>query len=152
MVLNRLGRRGCPSINMRLVLGFFVFLAVMPLAAIAMPAVVDYVIDGDTFGATVMVSDDINVPVRVRISNIDAPELHGKCASEIQMANDARRRLEQILPCGAMVELSEIKDDKYLGRIDAFVATDMINDVGAVMVSEHLARPYDGGRRTSWCD
>ena len=117
-----------------------------------MPAVVDYVIDGDTFGATVMVSDDINVPVRVRISNIDAPELHGKCASEIQMANDARRRLEQILPCGAMVELSGIKDDKYLGRIDAFVATDMINDVGAVMVSEHLARPYDGGRRTSWCD
>ena len=152
MVLNRLGRRGCRSINMRLVLGFFVFLAVMPLAAIAMPAVVDYVIDGDTFGATVMVSDDINVPVRVRISNIDAPELHGKCASEIQMANDARRRLEQILRCGAMVELSGIKDDKYLGRIDAFVATDMINDVGAVMVSEHLARPYDGGRRTSWCD
>lgn len=120
--------------------------------AYAMPAVVDYVIDGDTFGAHVLVSDDINVDVRVRIANIDAPEIHGRCEFETMLAHRARDRLAELLPIGEFVDLTDIRDDKYLGRIDARVIHAKHGDVGRVMMTENLARKYDGGHRDGWCD
>ena len=83
-------------------------------AAHAVPATVDYIIDGDTFAARVMLADDVQITVRVRISNVDTPELHGMCDTEIEMANRARLRLGQLLPIGSAVELTGIRDDKYL--------------------------------------
>lgn len=121
-------------------------------AAYAVPAVVDYVLDGDTFSAAVKIADDISITVRVRIINIDTPELNGACATEIEMANDAKGFLGELLPVGTVVDLQNIKDDKYLGRIDANVILLDGRDVGQVLISEKLARPYNGGRRSSWCD
>ena len=57
-----------------------------------------------------------------------------------------------LLPIGTMVELSQIDDDKYLGRIDARVALPDGRDVSEIMIHEKLARPYDGGARQSWCE
>lgn len=119
--------------------------------AFATPARVDYIVDGDTFGATVMLDGDIRVPVRVRIRDIDTPEIHGKCAAERERADAARARLGEILPPGSIVELTNIKDDKYLGRIDANVADARGVDVSANMVRAGLGRPYNGGRRAGWC-
>lgn len=116
-----------------------------------MPAVVDYVIDGDTFGAHVLVSDDINVDVRVRIANIDAPEIHGRCEFETMLAHRARDRLAELLPIGESVDLTDIRDDKYLGRIDANVFDVAGNNVGKILIKEKLGRAYNGGRRTGWC-
>lgn len=120
--------------------------------AVAVPATVDYIIDGDTFAARVMLNDGINISVRVRIANIDAPELHGNCQYEICLANRARERLTDLVPVGSVVELSDVDDDKYLGRIDAIVSSDLFSDIGAVLIAEKLARPYNGGRRMSWCE
>ena len=117
----------------------------------AVPAVVDYVIDGDTFAAAVSLDDDISVTVRVRLLNIDAPEINGSCVYEIEMAHRAKDRLSKILGAGDMVDLRNIKDDKYLGRIDANVILSDGRDVGDVLVDENLARPYDGGKRLPWC-
>lgn len=117
----------------------------------AVPAVVDYVVDGDTFSAHVSVAGDVRVPIHVRLINVDTPELSGACAEEIKMARNARGRLEKLLPRGATVELDNVKDDKYLGRIDANVVLDDGRDVGNVLVQEGLARRYDGGRRRPWC-
>lgn len=120
--------------------------------ATATPATVDYIFDGDTFAAYVNLEDDINISVRVRLINVDTPEIHGACDSEIRAALRAKERLAQLIPVGSVVELSRIKDDKYLGRIDAYVKTADGRDVGAVLISEKLGRPYSGGRRAGWCN
>jgi endonuclease YncB( thermonuclease family) len=120
-------------------------------AAATVSATVNYIVDGDTFSASVNLTDDVKISVRVRIIDIDAPELHGECDREIKMAHDAKRRLGELLPDGATVSLSEIKDDKYLGRIDARVRNASGTDVGHVLVGEKLARKYSGKKRGAWC-
>lgn len=117
----------------------------------AVPAVVDYVLDGDTFAARVALADDIKITVRVRLADVDAPELNGKCADEIAMAVQARDRLSQLLRVGDIVDLRDVRDDKYLGRIDARVFTADGRDVSKILIDEKLGRPYDGGRRLPWC-
>ncbi len=120
-------------------------------ASYAVPAVVDYVLDGDTVAAQVNLASDVDVTVRVRLRNVDTPELSGECDDEINMANRARDRVRALLPQGTVVELESIKDDKYLGRIDANVILPDGRDVGDVLVRENLARPYNGEKRKSWC-
>ena len=133
--------------------GFFVGLCFACLAhsAMAVPAVVKYVVDGDTFSAGVKLEDDTTVSVRVRLRNVDTPELHGECVDEIVAANVAKNRLSELLPVDSVVELENIKDDKYLGRIDANVKDHRGRDVGRVLIREGLGRAYSGGKRKSWC-
>lgn len=119
--------------------------------AYATPAEVSYIIDGDTFAARVMLADDTKITVRVRLINVDTPEIHGECESEIRAAFAAKARLSELLPVGSVAELRDIKDDKYLGRIDARVLTAGGRDVGNVLIHEKLGRPYSGGRRDGWC-
>lgn len=128
------------------------FSLILSSMAYAVPAQVDYVLDGDTFAARVAVADDVKITVRVRLINVDTPELNGACQDEIKLARRARGRLEKLLPRGTIVELNNIKDDKYLGRIDANVVMSDGRDVGNVLVREKLARKYSGGRRQSWCE
>ena len=121
-------------------------------AVYAVPAVVDYVLDGDTFAAGVKIEDDITITVRVRVRNIDTPEINGACQSEIDMANRAKDFVTEMLTAGTVVELQNIKDDKYLGRIDANVLLSDGRVLGDVLIKKKLARPYSGGKRYSWCD
>ena len=132
-------------------IGIAIFGILCAGVAFATPARVGRVIDGDTFDATVMLNGDIRVPVRVRIRDIDTPEIHGKCAAEREMAARAKTRLGEMLPVGSVVELTNIKDDKYLGRIDANVADARGGDVGRALVRAGLGRPYNGGKRAGWC-
>lgn len=118
----------------------------------AVPATVDYIFDGDTFAGYVNLQDDIRISVRVRLRNVDTPEIHGACQREIEMANAARERLGELIPVGTVVDLENIKDDKYLGRIDANVIMADGRDVGRVLVDEGLGRPYGGEKRRGWCD
>ena len=120
--------------------------------AYAVPAVVDYVLDGDTFAARVLVADSVGVDARVRLSDVDTPEIHGMCEREIQMAVRARDKMLDLLPVGSVVELRNIKDDKYLGRIDADVYLSDGRNLSKILLDEKLGRPYDGGRRASWCE
>mgnify|MGYP003307061627 CR=1 FL=1 len=121
-------------------------------SAMAVPAVVDYIFDGDTFSAGVMLDDDIQITVRVRLINVDTPEMNGMCESEIDKAHAAKEFVSELLPVGTVVDLQNIKDDKYLGRIDANVILPDGRDVGRVMIDSGLARPYSGGKRAPWCD
>ena len=134
----------------------FVLLFTLPLTAAKRPlnayAVVDFIIDGDTFGATVLMGNDMEIPVRVRFMDIDAPELNGECESEIIAAHAAKDRLAELIPVGSRVMLTQIKDDKFLGRINAFVVDSMGRNISEIMISEGHARKYGGGRREGWCD
>ena len=121
-------------------------------SAMAVPAVVNYVLDGDTFAAGVQVADDITITVRVRLINVDTPELSGTCPREVAMAESAKDFVVDLLPAGTKVDLQNIKDDKYLGRIDANVILPDGRDLGDVLIKQKLARSYSGGRRLGWCD
>ena len=121
-------------------------------AVMATPVTVDYIFDGDTFAGRVQLQDDIQITVRVRLMNVDTPEIHGQCAREIDGANRARDRLAALMPVGSTVDLRDIRDDKYLGRIDAHVILPDGRDVGQILIDEGLGRPYAGGKRLGWCD
>ena len=121
--------------------------------AVATPVMVTRIIDGDTFRATVLLADGIEVmSVNVRLRNVDTPELHGDCDYEITRAQLARQRLSELIPVGAVIEISNVKNDKYPGRIDANVFDENNHDVGLILIKEKLGRPYSGGKRQSWCD
>ncbi|MBR5566613.1 MAG: thermonuclease family protein [Alphaproteobacteria bacterium] len=129
----------------------FCFSVFLSMSAWAVPAVVDYIFDGDTFSAQVMLEGDIAITVRVRLINIDTPEMNGKCAAEITMAQSAKDLLVTLIPRGTTVDLRNIKDDKYLGRINANVILPDGRDVGNILIDSGLARPYNGGKRKPWC-
>jgi micrococcal nuclease len=89
---------------------------------------------------------------RIRLENADTPELHGKCAREIELANSAKSfaqskldRAEQIV-----VSVHERRPRDRYGRTLAKVSVDG-DDLGEKLVGEGLARPYHGERRRSWC-
>ena len=132
--------------------GTLIYLIGFMGAVCAMPATVDYVYDGDTFAAVAHVDDGTDVDVRVRLINVDTPEMNGQCESETKRANAARERLMQLVPRGTVVELKNIKDDKYVGRIDANVILPDGRDAGRVLINEKHGRPYSGGKRAGWCN
>lgn len=83
----------------------------------------------------------------VRIFNIDAPEMEGRCAYETDLALQAKIRLAEILE-GRRVEILRQGTDRY-GRTLAAVRVEG-QDVGDILVGEGLARTWTG-RREPWC-
>jgi micrococcal nuclease len=116
-------------------------------------AVVVRVIDGDTIEARIPIWLGQEIITKVRLRGIDAPEIAGACGAERQQAEAARDRLAMLI-AGGPVTLTEIGPDKYAGRVVARLMTgapEHFVDAGALLVSEGLARRYNGKRRDSWC-
>ena len=118
--------------------------------AVPRPVQVLRTIDGDTFEARVTLSSGATITTRIRLRDIDAPELHARCADEFRRAVAAGEALDKLLSEGG-VTISNIGQDKYPGRIDANVATSRTPDVSAALLAGGYGRPYDGGHRESWC-
>lgn len=95
------------------------------------------VVDGDTFWLA---------GEKVRIANIDTPEIHGQCDRERDLARQARERLAALMD--GTIALHRQGRDRY-GRVLARV-TAQGRDVGAVLIAEGLAREWKG-RRLPWC-
>ncbi len=134
---------------------FFVALlfCFLTLDCFATSVVVKYIVDGDTFVGDVLLNGKTSVnSVSVRLRNVDTPEIHGQCNWEIQRAKYAKQRLGELIPVGSTVEIKNVKNDKYAGRIDANVFDAAGRDVGSILVKEKIGRPYSGGKRLSWCD
>lgn len=99
------------------------------------------VIDGDTFRLD---------GVKIRIADIDTPELKGRCDWEIAKAEEARDRLVVLLSEGPF-ELSSIgsgDEDQYGRKLR--IVTRNGSSLGDQLVSEGLARTWTG-RREPWC-
>ncbi|GAB1584041.1 hypothetical protein PPNSA23_39840 [Phyllobacterium phragmitis] len=103
------------------------------------------ILDGDT----IVVGEE-----HIRIANIDAPEIHHfKCDAERRLAILARQRLEALLSDGTF---KIARGDPDTGRVkDRFgrtLATISVGeeDVGDILISEDLVRPWIG-RRQPWC-
>lgn len=121
-----------------------------------LPARVVEVIDGDTLGVRVRIWLDQDVATRVRLDGIDAPELRGHCEQERVLARRAAAfvagKVMSGADGGAVVRLHEVRYGKYARRVVARVVTEDGEDLAQALLDAGLARPYDGGRRASWCD
>ena len=106
------------------------------------------VIDGDSLIVQVGLWFGQSVVEHIRIAGIDAPEMKGRCPSEIDAAKAARQYLAGLVGGGA-IELRDVRREKY-GRALASVIAGGVN-VGEALVREGLARPYDGRKRGGWC-
>lgn len=104
------------------------------------------VVDGDTinFGNE-----------RVRIANIDTPEIHSaKCDAEKRLGLVAKRRVAELLAGGDIIIH---RGDPNTGRLNdrhgRTLATIEVagEDIGEVMITEGLARPWTG-KRQPWCE
>ena len=121
-----------------------------------LPARVVQVVDGDTLAVRVRIWLDHDVTTRVRLAGIDAPELRGACPEERKLARRAAAflaaRLSADAQGGSAVRLHDVRYGKYARRVVARVETLAGEDLGAALLAAGLARPYDGGRRASWCE
>lgn len=96
------------------------------------------VVDGDTFWLA---------GEKIRVADIDAPEMDGRCPYESQHARKARQRLLTLLNAGN-VTLRREGQDRY-GRTLAVILRGN-RSIGDMLVSEGLARTWNG-RREPWC-
>lgn len=112
------------------------------ILALALSAIVD--------GDTVTIAGD-----RIRIANIDAPELHrAQCDAERRLAIVAKARIGELLRSGTIaVHIGDPRDGRRKDRHGRTLATITVDgrDVGEIMIAEGLARPWDG-RRHPWCE
>lgn len=126
-------------------------LAAEPIAG-PVKAEVVRVIDGDTVEVRARPWLGMVVETRVRILGLDTPEKGrlAKCESERELGEAASEKMHGLLAPGATVTLHDVQQDKYGGRVVARIETAGA-DVGAMVINAGLAKPYDGGRKSSWC-
>lgn len=100
------------------------------------------VVDGDTFWFEGM---------KIRIADIDAPEIsEPRCPSERQAGEAAKRRLLALLNEGSFSLIAGWRDEDRFGRKLRVVAR-KDRSLGEMLVKEGLARNWEGPR-LSWCD
>lgn len=154
---------------MRIVLAFAAVafsLSVCPPSGHAAPAgpypvtKIIRVIDGDTVdiearlqavaGLAFLGVDSHNVQVRVRLINVDAPELTSKLQCERADALKAKAFAQTWLDAVG-VNLVMVSKDNYSGRIDGSLVRGS-DDLGAALIAAKLARPYiTAAKRPPWC-
>jgi endonuclease YncB( thermonuclease family) len=86
---------------------------------------------------------------KMRLLDIDAPEVDGACAQERRLANRAARRLLSLANSG-VITITRYGTDDY-GRTLVRVETGG-GMVGEILLSEGLADRFGDGIRPTWCD
>lgn len=107
------------------------------------------VYDGDTFKCDIDLGFSIILKKQaVRLSGINCPELRTKDKREKALGYEAKEKLIEILDEAFEVTLQSLGKGKF-GRVISICYADGYN-VNDMMVESGLARPYDGGKRSSW--
>jgi endonuclease YncB( thermonuclease family) len=99
-------------------------------------------VDGDTLV-------QVSTGETIRVANIDTAETgeRARCGAERRHGELAERRVRELVERD--VEVQRLgRTDRY-GRTLAYVSVDR-RDLGEMLISEHLARPWRG-RREAWC-
>ncbi|SEH04388.1 thermonuclease family protein [Candidatus Venteria ishoeyi] len=110
------------------------------------------VYDGDTFRTTIPDWPVFFDNIRIRLADIDTPEIKGQCDAEKNAAYAARDRLSELLHGALNVELRNMSQGTYF-RVIAEVYVDGVA-VAQTLIDEGHAVAYDGGSRDKmyWCD
>jgi endonuclease YncB( thermonuclease family) len=108
------------------------------------------VLDGDTVNVSLHVWIGQEIETSIRVDGIDAPEIHGKCNQEREMAAAARDEMSRLLH-DREIRIYNIRLEKYAGRVLATAETTDGIDIAKHMIEKGLARPYHGKKRSPWC-
>lgn len=111
---------------------------------------VNAVHDGDTITVTInkwpaVIGDKVSV----RVANIDTPEINGSCLAEKELAQKAKQFTLNFITTDKRIYLRKMKRDKYF-RILADVSVSG-KYLSQELIAAGLAKPYDGGKKESWC-
>lgn len=109
------------------------------------------ILDGDTVSVRLHVWIGQVVETHVRIDGIDTPEMKGKCTAERDKALSARNEIEKLINKRQII-LSNIRLEKYAGRVLATATTASGVNIAEHMIEKGLARAYAGAKRQGWCD
>ena len=132
---------------------FLAIIAPSASAQTANPETVVKVIDGDTFSIAADWSP-YGLEWRVRILGIDTPEKGrlAKCAREKELSKQATALVDSLLTRDHRVYLTNVKHDKYGGRINADVRLMDGRSIADILIAAKLAKRYNGnGPKPSWC-
>lgn len=103
------------------------------------------VIDGDSIVIDIDLGFDTWIKDQsVRLHGIDTPEVRTKDPLEKAHGKLAKAFVEQVLPEGAEVAITTVKDGDKFGRVLGIVRTSTGRDVARELLEERLAVPYDG--------
>lgn len=124
-----------------------------PAPEVGQVAIIERVIDGDTFTATTAGGDDLG---RIRVLGMDAPELARDGNPEQCYAQEATDAAKQLLE-GQTVQISADRAEGERDRYDRLLAYVDVEgtDFAQVMLSEGHARLYEGSplaRRETYND
>ncbi len=130
----------------------FILLLLSPLLSLATDVIlIKSVIDGDTLKAIIPNLPPSLSQVSIRVNGIDTPELHGKCAKEKALANEAKTFLNNWFLATKNVKLDDLDWDKFGGRILATVYFDSVL-VATTMIEKGYAVGYSGEKKVKdWC-
>lgn len=109
------------------------------------------VIDGDTIVAHIDIWLNQKLTIHIRLRGIDTPEIRGDCKHEKQLALKAKSHLTNLLQNAENLTLSDVSNDKFGGRVVAYVYANNINTSHA-MIENNLATSYKGGHKHDWCE
>lgn len=139
--------RPIPYLLALLFLGFFVLLPDAAMARTgAPPCTVVRVVDGDTVDLNCLGTGQF----RARLMGFDTPETHRPgCAEEALLGQAATRALRALVADARSIEADLGRWDRYNRRLVRLSIDG--RDVGARLIAEGLALPYEGGRRVDWC-
>ncbi len=107
---------------------------------------VTHIVDGDT----VSIKCPDKIEDRARIMGLDTAETDANCYAEWVMAVRAKWALRWLVWRARNVTMESHGTDRYR-RILIVLKIDGV-DVAGQLIAMDLARPYEGGRRASWCD
>lgn len=111
-----------------------------------------HVIDGDTLLFRAWWSPLPEKTIAVRILGVDTAEQgsRAQCDDERNAALKAKHFVQETMKNANHIEVQPTSWDKWGGRIVAIVWVDH-KSLGEMLLENNLARPYDGGKKSSWC-
>ena len=124
-----------------------------PMAAEAIGPILR-VIDGDTYEvAAPWLPKDLGTTISLRVLGVDTPEHGGraKCMAEAVKSDEAIAFVTESFAAATVITIDLQQWDKFGGRIDGDVLVDGTS-IATLLIAAGLARPYDGGAKSSWCD
>lgn len=111
------------------------------------------IVDGDTISTKIFSMPRELQDYKIRVLGIDTPEKGhlAQCPKEAEMAIRASKFTREFIGQVRKMDVDKCSHDKYGGRIDCEV---YINgkSLGDALIASGLARKYNGGKKSSWCE
>lgn len=92
---------------------------------------------------------------KIRIADIDAPEIKGRCRRESRLALQSRDRLAALINAGQGIRIRRQSKDRYGRTLARMMVRDYSSDtrkmvsLGEVLIAEGLASRWP--KRRNWC-